>query len=198
VQTVTAARHQNEEVSVVMLDPDETVERRFPAPHIDSGAPEVIAIGGITNGSVTDAAGPIVGTPAESDYGIRAFVLPVPDDDYIINYSYRVKPTALSAVTDTFSGVPESAIDRIVDDATSEMMLMVPTSDAALGELNRRSSLRKRDKQTSLHRPDKGRRFAIRPSDLLLWMGDDGNGHRYRYLERPHGSDRGHQSRRCG
>jgi hypothetical protein len=179
VRTVSSARYQQEEVTIRFIDPDTTFDRLVPAPHVEEGPPEVIMVGGQSVHTITNFSSTTLGSPPTPS--LRAFVWPIPDDDYLLNYSYVIKPDALAELTDTFPGVPESAIDRIVDDATAEMMLMIPTSDPTLGELNRRSSLQKRERVLSQHRPDKGRRFSMRSLDR------QGRG-RNRLVKRTYGS----------
>lgn len=179
VQTVSSVRYQQEEVTIRFIDPDTTFDRLVPAPHVEEGPPEVIMVGGQSVHTITNFSSTTLGSPPTPS--LRAFVWPIPDDDYLLNYSYVIKPDALAELTDTFPGVPESAIDRIVDDATAEMMLMIPTSDPTLGELNRRSSLQKRERVLSQHRPDKGRRFSMRSLDR------QGRG-RNRLVKRTYGS----------
>jgi hypothetical protein len=165
VQTVTSARYQQGDIAVEFADPDVGFDRAVPRPVSEEGEPRVLVVGGLGEQTIINSTSQIFGTRPRQ--GLRAWISPLPDDDYLVNYSYRIKPTALTATTDTMLGVPESAIDRIVEDATAEMMLTVPTSDVTLGEINRRASLQKRERVAAMHRPDKGRRFSIKSLDRM-------------------------------
>ena len=103
---------------------------------------------------------------------VRVFVWPIPDDDYIINFSYVRRFAALTdpaATTpvESFPGVPEDALDKIIDRATGTMMLKTPTSDLRLGAANLAFATDAATKAAAAARPDKGRRFSLMSMDRV-------------------------------
>jgi hypothetical protein len=173
VHSVTGARFQQEELSLVFMDPDDTFDRIVPQPNTRQGPPEMLVVGGmgtqtIDNGNAV--APETLGT--EATPGLRCFVWPIPDDDYIVNFSWTrefkalTDPGATNPVN-TFPGVPENALDKIVDRATATMMLTTPTSDPQLGTANITLYRDNAQRAAAANRPDKGRRFSLKSMDRV-------------------------------
>ncbi|TDI71846.1 MAG: hypothetical protein E2O85_01535 [Bacteroidetes bacterium] len=133
VAEVIRATYQEYPLTLNQVDPKVSYSEIFPRPHNEFGPPEVIAVGGfdIPTYDVQSA------VPAP---GLRMAVWPVPDEDYIVNYSYYYRHAELGATTDVLKGVPQNIVSRIVDMATADMKVFYEKDYEALAI---RSSVRR-------------------------------------------------------
>ena len=116
VKEVVRATYQEDPITLNQVDPVVRYSEIFPRPHDNYGAPEAIAVGGFdipTYDSALDAPSP----------GLRMAVWPIPDEDYVINYSYYYRHPELVETTDTLVGVPTAVVNDIVMQATSIVMM---------------------------------------------------------------------------
>jgi hypothetical protein len=116
VGSIVRASYQEESLEVRQVDPVVRYTEMFPNPHESTGPPEVIAVGGFDI-KTYDSTGT---TPAAA---LRLAVWPIPDDDYVVNYSYYYHHPELVATTDKLEGVPTSVVNDIVLEATSTVMM---------------------------------------------------------------------------
>jgi hypothetical protein len=172
VHSVTGARYQQEELSLVFADPDDTFDRAVPSPNTRRGPPEMLIVGGLGTETARWGTSARETLGALPDPGLRCFVWPIPDDDYLVNFSYTrefkalTDPAAMNPVT-TFPGVPENTLDKIVDRATATMMMKVPTSSPQLGAANISLYREAAERAARANRPDKGRRFSLKSLDRV-------------------------------
>lgn len=114
VRAVVRASYQERNLSLTQADPWSQYEELFPRPHWEYGPPETIAVGGYDIPTYDNGSGGE--TPPEPK--LRMAVYPVPDDDYIVDYSYIYRHPELTADADVLEGVPESVVGQIVWRAT--------------------------------------------------------------------------------
>ena len=153
VREVVRASYQEDPISLDQVDPTVRYSEIFPRPHDYFGPPEALAVGGFdvpTYNAHLDAPDP----------GLRMAVWPVPDEDYIVNYSYYYRHPELVASTDTLVGVPNAVVNDIVLQAASTVMMTWDQNYAAshFTDLSRQQSAAK-------HRAtggSPGRRHTIR------------------------------------
>jgi len=110
----------------------------YPSPHETDGPPEKIAVGGFdipTYDSSLDAPSP----------SLRMAVWPIPDDEYVIKYSYYYRHPELTDATDTLVGVPNAVVNDIVLQATATVMMTWDQNFAAshFTDLSRQQSAAK-------------------------------------------------------
>lgn len=112
VREVVRASFDQNELSLEQLDPTVEFDECIPSPHLESGRPRVFSVGGfdtstyITGGTVPDPR-------------LRAIVWPVPDDEYVLSYSYYYNRADLTSGTSTWTGIPPSVVNDIVWQAVS-------------------------------------------------------------------------------
>jgi len=116
VASVVRASYQEHPLTLEQVDPKVRYSEIFPRPHVQFGPPTVIAVGGfdLPTYLTTDNAPPP---------GLRMAIWPIPDDEYIINYSYYYRHPELTVATSTLEGVPTSVVNDIVLQATSTVMM---------------------------------------------------------------------------
>lgn len=116
VREVIRVSYQEDELNLDLLSAGAEFAEWIPNNGIDEGEPQVMAIGGYderTHLSTTDVAPQL-----------RAIVWPVPDDEYVLNYSYYYRHPELSSATDVLEGVPAGVVNDIVAQATSFMSMV--------------------------------------------------------------------------
>ena len=116
VREVVRVSHQENQLELRQADPVVRYDELFPNPHETVSAPEVVAVGGFDTPTYETG----TATPAPK---LRMAVWPIPDDDYVLNYSYYYRHPELSSATDTLVGVPPSVVNDIVLQATSTVMM---------------------------------------------------------------------------
>lgn len=116
VESVVRASYQEHPLSLEQVDPKIRYSEIFPRPHEKFGPPEAIAVGGFEQGTWNQATG-------EVEPGLRMAVWPIPDEDFIIDYSYYFRHPELTGATSTLDGVPSSVVNDIVLQATSTVMM---------------------------------------------------------------------------
>ena len=116
VKEVVRATYQEQPITLTQVDPVVRYSEIFPRPNDNFGPPEALAVGGYdvpTYDSSSEAPVP----------GLRMAVWPIPDEDYVINYSYYYRHPELVETTDTLVGVPTAVVNDIVMKATSIVMM---------------------------------------------------------------------------
>ena len=116
VGEVVRASFKETPVRLEQADPTVRYDEMFPNAHETFGPPEVVAVGGFDTPTYDSR----IATPAP---GLRLAVWPVPDDDYVIDYSYYYKHPELVATTDVLQGVPNAVVNDIVLKAASIVMM---------------------------------------------------------------------------
>ena len=130
VRSVVRASYQEEEMQLEQVSPVTRFDEWIPNSGVDDGPPEVLAVGGY------DIPTHVTGTA--TDPGLRAIIWPVPDDEYVINYSYYYRHPELTDATSTLSGVPPEVVSDVVEEATS-LMGMAWDSDYAMSHFSDRA-----------------------------------------------------------
>ncbi len=111
IKGVIRVSYQEDEISLKQADPILRYDELFPN-QSSSGPPEIVAIGGRDFGTIETG---VTGTEPR----LRVAVWPVPDDDYVLNYSYYYRHPELVTITDELIGVPIANVKDIVFKATS-------------------------------------------------------------------------------
>ncbi len=119
VGSVVRATYQELPLTLDQVDPKIRYSEIFPRPHIKFGPPEIIAVGGFDRRTWED----VPAVDDQTDPGLRMAVWPIPDDEFVINYSYYIRHPALTIATSTLEGVPQSVVNDIVLQATSTVMM---------------------------------------------------------------------------
>lgn len=116
VREIVRASYAEEEMRLVQADPILRYDELFPNPGSRVGAPEVVAFGGYDIPTYESGA-------TEPEPQQRLAIYPIPDDEYIINYSYYYRHPELTAATDELVGVPPEHVNDIVLQAASIVMM---------------------------------------------------------------------------
>jgi hypothetical protein len=116
VRDVVRVAYEEENLELMQVDPTVRYDEIFPNANDRTGSPEVVAVGGY------DIPTYLAGSDAP-DPGLRFAVWPVPDDRYVIRYSYYYRHPELAAANDTLDGVPSAVTNDIVMRAASTMMM---------------------------------------------------------------------------
>lgn len=114
VRDVVRVTHHEEDVTLSQIDAVVEFEEVYPKPHSQFGAPEVVSVGGLDLPTF-DSTG---SDPAPS---LRLIVWPIPDEAYVLDYTYHYRHPELTATTSTLDGVPPNILDQIVDMAAADM-----------------------------------------------------------------------------
>ncbi len=115
VKEVVRVSYQEDRLDLDQVDPVLRYDELFPSQY-QSGPPERVAVGGFDIG--TYETGESVPEPK-----LRMAVWPVPDDEFLLNYSYYYRHPELSSATDTLVGVPPAVVNDIVLRAASTVMM---------------------------------------------------------------------------
>lgn len=152
IREVVRVTYQEAPLQLDGVDPVVTYAEMFPAPNYRVGPPEIVSVGG-SDISTYDSSG------SAPEPRLRMAIFPVPDDEYIINYSYYLRHPALVILTDTLDGVPPAVVDDIVFAATSTVRMVWDNDWAAshLGDLAQLQAARK----ALAYGGNKGRRHTI-------------------------------------
>ena len=116
VREIVRISYQEDGLNLVQADPVLRYDELFPAQSDRTGAPDTIAVGGFDIETYQTA----LGAPSP---GLRMAVWPVPDEDYVLNYSYYRRHPELVAATDTLIGVPQAQVNDIVLQAYSTVAM---------------------------------------------------------------------------
>lgn len=114
VRDVIRFTHQQEELTLDQIDPVVEFDELYPTPNIEFGAPRLVSVGGL------DVSTYSVESTAPSP-GLRLIVWPIPDESYILDYTYHYRHPELTTATDTLDGVPQDVVYQIVDLAAAKM-----------------------------------------------------------------------------
>jgi hypothetical protein len=138
VESVIRVSYQENQLDLEQVDPVLRYQEIFPRPQIKKGPPEAIAVGGYDIQTYDN-------TVATPDPKLRLAVWPVPDDEYVIDYSYYVRRADLAVATDTLVGVPTAVVNDIVMKATSIVKMTWDADYAAqhFGDLAEAGSFKK-------------------------------------------------------
>lgn len=124
VREVVRASFDQSEISLEQLDPTVQFDECIPSPHLESGQPRVLSVGGFDRATYEY-------TETTPDPKLRAIIWPIPDAEYLISYSYYYKHADLTAGTDTWDGIPSDIINDIVWQATSIVKMAIDGDYAA-------------------------------------------------------------------
>lgn len=113
VREVLNVTYQEEEINLQAMAPNARFEEWIPNTATEDGEPEVVAIGGFDEGTYDDA--------TDVAPKLRMAVWPLPDDEYVLNYSYFYRHPELTVATSRLEGVPQEVVSDIVMQATAIM-----------------------------------------------------------------------------
>lgn len=112
VREVVRASFDQNELSLEQLDPTVEFDECIPSPHLESGRPRVFSVGGFDRGTY-DTSG------SAPNPKLRAIIWPVPDDEYLLSYSYYYAHADLTSGTSTWDGIPSAVMNDIIWQAVS-------------------------------------------------------------------------------
>ena len=115
VRNVMRVTHQENSLTLDQVGASVEFADRFPRSQIEYDAPRVVSVGGY------DISTYETGTTAPKPR-LKMNVWPVPDDEYVLDYTYQYRHPALATATDTLDGIPPEVVELIVDLATSDMI----------------------------------------------------------------------------
>ncbi len=114
VRSVIRVTHQDDPITLDQVDATVAFDELYPRPQIEYGSPEVVSVGGFethTHISGTESIAP----------GLRMSVWPVPDEAYVLDFTYHYRHPVLTETTSTLQGVPPEIVDQMVDLAAISM-----------------------------------------------------------------------------
>lgn len=153
VEAVIRATHEEEELQLEQIDPRIGYSELFPRKHIETGYPRMVSTGGFSTPTYLSSLSANSVGPS-----IRMDVWPIPDEDYIINFSYYYRHPELISVDDKLVGVPPVNVDQIVELAASDMKVYYDRDYNAL-----RSRLATEASIRDVHNTHGGNRVARKP-----------------------------------
>ena len=124
VREVVRASFDQDEISLQQLDPTVQFDECIPSPHLESGQPRILSVGGYDRSTYEY-------TETVPDPKLRSIVWPVPDAEYLISYSYYYRHPDLTGGTSTWDGIPGDIIADIVWQATSIVKMAIDGDYAA-------------------------------------------------------------------
>ena len=113
VREVVRATYEQDELTLQQIDATARFDELFPSYTYDTGSPRSFNVGGFdteTHFSTTDP-----------DPKLRAIIWPIPDDEYIISYSYYYRHPDFTDGDSELVGVPPEVVNDIVFQATAIM-----------------------------------------------------------------------------
>lgn len=113
VREVVRANYEQSELSLENVDPTVRFDELFPSYSYEQGEPRIFSIGGFDTGTHF--------TTTDPDPKLRAIVWPVPDDEYVISYSYYYRHPDFTDGSSELVGVPPDVVNDIVFQATAVM-----------------------------------------------------------------------------
>lgn len=117
VRSVIRVTHQEQPLTLRSVDPTLEFEEIYPRPHYEFGEPEVVSVGGYDLPTYSSTSFPSSTPPPQ----LRMAVWPVPDDDYVLDYTYQYRHPELTDAASVLDGVPPSVVDKIVKIAAEDM-----------------------------------------------------------------------------
>lgn len=117
VKNIARVTYQEYPLTLDQVDSSLEFDEIYPRPSIEFGTPEIVSVGGFDIPTYNALTYPDAPPPPQ----LRMAVWPVPDDDYVLDYTYTYRHPELSATTDLLEGVPPNVVDMIVDIAASDM-----------------------------------------------------------------------------
>lgn len=124
VREVVRVSHEQQEVRLEQVGAAVEFSEIVPSISYETGEPRMVAVGGFDRSTYNTSGS----TPNPK---LRAVVWPVPDDEYILTYSYYYAHPDLESETDTLDGVPPAVVNDIVWQATSIMSMAWDNNYAA-------------------------------------------------------------------
>lgn len=115
VREVVRANHEQNELSLEQLDPTVRFDELFPSYSYETGPPRMFSVGGFDTETYA--------TTETFDPKLRAIVWPIPDDGYVITYSYYYRHPDFTSGTTELIGVPPDVVNDIVMSALSVMSM---------------------------------------------------------------------------
>lgn len=114
VRDVVRVTYQQETLALEQIDPVVEFDEMHPSPSLEYGAPQSVSVGGLDVGTY-------LATGSADPAGLRMVVWPVPDDAYVLDYTYYYRHPELTTATSTLDGVPPNVVSKIVDIAATQM-----------------------------------------------------------------------------
>lgn len=114
VREIVRISHEQREVKLEQVGATVEFSELVPSISFDTGEPRMVAIGGFDRSTYNTSG--TVPNPR-----LRAVVWPVPDDQYVLTYSYYYAHPDMDDGADTLVGVPPAVVNDIVWQATSIM-----------------------------------------------------------------------------
>lgn len=115
VREVVRASYEQEELSLEQIDATARFDELFPSYTYDTGYPRSFNVGGFDT--------PTYQSGTAVDPKLRAIVWPIPDDEYIITYSYYYRHPDFTDGDSELVGVPQEVVNDIVFQATAIMAM---------------------------------------------------------------------------
>ena len=150
VRDIVRVTYQQETLALEQIDPVVEFDELYPSPSIEYGPPQSVSVGGLDVGTY-------LSTGSADDAALRMVVWPVPDDSYVLDYTYYYRHPELTTATDTLDGVPPNIVAKIVDLAATQMKTFYEKDYGALalsaetrrsiGEMHRRSKGQSADRK---------------------------------------------------
>jgi hypothetical protein len=150
VRDVVRVTYQQEPLTLEQIDPIVEFDELHPGPGVDFGPPETVSVGGLDAYTYLYSNG-------EPDPSLRMIVWPVPDDEYVLDYTYYYRHPELTTATSTLDGVPQNIVAKIVDLAAVQMktfyekdyasMVLAGDTRRSLGDMHRRSKGQSADRK---------------------------------------------------
>jgi hypothetical protein len=123
VREVVRVNYEEDEVSLNQIDPTVRFDEIYPSYSFEKGSPRSLSIGGFDTGTHF--------TTTDPDPKLRAIVWPIPDDAYVLSYSYYYRHPDFADGDDELVGVPPDVVNDIVWAATSIMSMAWDANFAA-------------------------------------------------------------------
>lgn len=149
VRDVVRVTYQEEPLTLENIGPAVEWDELYPRPHIEYGPPETISVGGYDTPTYVNS--------GSADPELRLIVWPVPDDDYILDYTYYYRHPELTGASSTLVGVPPDVVAKIVDKAAARMkayyekdynaLALDGRAEAKLEEIHRRAKGQSADRK---------------------------------------------------
>jgi hypothetical protein len=115
VREVVRASYEQEELSLEQLDPTVRFDEMYPTYNYDTGEPRVFSVGGFDTQTYS--------TLSSADPKLRAIVWPVPDNEYVLTYSYYYRHPDFEDGDSELVGVPPEVVNDIVFHAAGIMSM---------------------------------------------------------------------------
>lgn len=156
VAKVLSVRHEEQPIRLMEVGPHAAFDELMPRPHDIDGEPEVVMVGGLsTSTSVT-------GTTAAQR--LRLMVWPIPDEDYLLKFSYKERVSELTTTTSTLVA-PAEFVDDVIDRAEALSNMTQRFNAPELAQVQFRNATMTAERKWVNSVLDPNRRHSLRPHD---------------------------------